>query len=191
MVKITHEVKLIDYSVVCESESFAKGILIFDPATEPIDTLHVTTNKLWENLLITVAFAEGPIYEKVAMDHNGIVTVPSRVLQHITPANRLGKIIFTGTAPNIRRITVDLPYRVLGPSGDIDSSKLYAQWPIFNAQTHYDFPSIGYPNVIYKAESEHMLYQWIDSENRYDPLTTGSGIDNVTLINGGDAYGNA
>lgn len=182
---------MIDYSAVCESESFAKGVLTFDPIAEPIDTLHVTTNKLWENLLITVAFAEGPIYEKVAMDHNGIVTVPSRVLQRITPVNRLGKIIFTGTAPNIRRITVDLPYRVLGPSGDIDSSKLYAQWPIFNAQTHYDFPSIGYPNVIYKAESEHMLYQWIDSENRYDPLTTGSSIDNVTLINGGDAYGNA
>lgn len=147
--------------------------------------------KLWENLLVTVAFAEGPIYEKVAMDHNGIVTVPGRVLQRITPDNRLGKIIFTGTAPNIRRITVDLPYRVLGPSDDADLSKLYAQWPVFNAQTHYDFPSVGYPNVIYKAESEHMLYQWIDSENRYDPLTTGSSIDNVTLINGGDAYGNA
>ena len=41
---------------------------------------------------------------------------------------------------------------------------------VFNADTHYDFPSIGKENTIYKAESEKMLYQWNTTELKYETL---------------------
>lgn len=70
----------------------------------------------------------------------------------------------------------DLPY--IGESG------------VFNAQTHYDFPSIGRVNTIYKAESEQQVYQWNSTKLTYEPLNVSSGsILDIELINGGNANG--
>ena len=61
---------------------------------------------------------------------------------------------------------------------------------VVNAQTHYDFPSVGKSDVIYKAESEKLLYQWNPTGLKYEVVGkvefTGdlSGID---TINGGSA----
>ena len=61
---------------------------------------------------------------------------------------------------------------------------------VFNAQTHYDFPSIGKVNTIYKAENEKLIYQWNTTELKYEILGTtsrsGSPLE-ITLINGGNA----
>ena len=43
---------------------------------------------------------------------------------------------------------------------------------VVNAQTHYDFPSIGKQNVIYKAENEKLIYQWNSTELKYEVLNT-------------------
>lgn len=62
---------------------------------------------------------------------------------------------------------------------------------VVNAITHYDFPSIGKVNVIYKAESEKMIYQWNPSDLKYEALNVaspGESLD-INLINGGDANG--
>lgn len=60
---------------------------------------------------------------------------------------------------------------------------------VFNAQTHYDFPSIGKENVIYKAEDEKLIYQWSSTELKYEALNTiGSDVPlDIELINGGGA----
>lgn len=47
---------------------------------------------------------------------------------------------------------------------------------VVNVLTHYDFPSIGKSNVIYKAEQEKILYQWNTEKLKYEPLTTGENI---------------
>jgi len=39
---------------------------------------------------------------------------------------------------------------------------------VVNADTRYAFPSVGSPDVIYKAEKEKKLYQWNDDEYRYE-----------------------
>lgn len=63
---------------------------------------------------------------------------------------------------------------------------------VVNAQTHYDFPSIGKPNVIYKAESEQQVYQWNSTKLAYEPLNVSSGsVLDINLINGGNANGNS
>lgn len=60
---------------------------------------------------------------------------------------------------------------------------------VFNARTHYDFPSIGNANTIYKAESEQKIYQWNTTSLKYEVLNSSgeSGILDITLINGGNA----
>ena len=61
---------------------------------------------------------------------------------------------------------------------------------VINASTHYDFPSVGKVNAIYKAENEKMIYQWNATEFKYEVLgTTGGSTLDINLINGGNANG--
>lgn len=63
---------------------------------------------------------------------------------------------------------------------------------VFNASTHYDFPSIGKANTIYKAEKEKLLYQWNPITLKYEALNvaeSGGGVLDIDLINGGNANG--
>lgn len=62
---------------------------------------------------------------------------------------------------------------------------------VVNAQTHYDFPSVGKENTIYKAEAEKMIYQWNPTALRYEALNSVESevpLD-INLINGGNANG--
>lgn len=166
---MTHEIQLIDESAICESSSFGKGILVFDATSpNPVDTLHITSNDLWNGLTITVAFEFKEFYEQVPMDHNGIVPVPNWVFNHSATSVCPGQIIFTGVAPNLRRIITSLPYVVNGVF--IKPPQLYARWPIFSGASRSEFPDIGYSNVIYKAEDERALYQWDVNTSTYEQL---------------------
>lgn len=60
---------------------------------------------------------------------------------------------------------------------------------IYNAETHYGFPSIGRANVIYKAESEKKIYQWNSSTLVYEAISEGETISDIQLIHGGNANG--
>lgn len=61
---------------------------------------------------------------------------------------------------------------------------------VVNKETHYDFPSVGKENVIYKASAEKKIYQWNPTSLVYEPLDTG-GVSEIEIINGGNANGNA
>lgn len=41
---------------------------------------------------------------------------------------------------------------------------------VINANTHYDFPTIGDVNIIYKASQEKQLYQWNEENFDYELL---------------------
>lgn len=61
---------------------------------------------------------------------------------------------------------------------------------VVNAQTHYDFPSIGRDNVIYKAESERLLYQWDADELKYEVVgeaKISGDLADINVIHGGGA----
>lgn len=63
---------------------------------------------------------------------------------------------------------------------------------VVNASTHYDFPSIGRENVIYKAESEKLLYQWNNTDLKYEVVgeaEISGDLANIKIIHGGDADG--
>lgn len=60
---------------------------------------------------------------------------------------------------------------------------------VINAKTHFDFPSIGKVNAIYKAEEEKKIYQWNSSDMKYEIISEEQPTLEVSLINGGNANG--
>ena len=61
---------------------------------------------------------------------------------------------------------------------------------VINKDTHYDFPSIGRENVIYKAESEKLLYQWNPSGLNYEVVgeaELSGDLADIKIIHGGSA----
>lgn len=58
---------------------------------------------------------------------------------------------------------------------------------VVNAKTHYDFPSLGRANTIYKAEQEKILYQWNTTALKYEALGSTGGTLDIDIINGGNA----
>ena len=74
------------------------------------------------------------------------------------------------------------------------AESLLANPSVYNAQTKNEFPLVGNPNVIYKAESERLLYQWNTKELKYETLGNGGSpgdIEDGTIINGGGAGGSS
>ena len=68
----------------------------------------------------------------------------------------------------------DLPY--------IDGKREVTNYDYVN-----DFPTIGDPNIIYKAQKELSLYQFNPETNLYEKISDGKNIDTITIINGGKA----
>lgn len=60
---------------------------------------------------------------------------------------------------------------------------------VMNAETHFDFPSFGDSNIIYKAEKEKKIYQWNSSSLVYEVISDESGLSDIEIINGGNANG--
>ena len=61
---------------------------------------------------------------------------------------------------------------------------------VFNADTHYDFPSIGSAEMIYKAEDEKKIYQWNPDLLKYEVLSEIEvTIQDLEIIHGGNANG--
>lgn len=60
---------------------------------------------------------------------------------------------------------------------------------VINKPTHFDFPSIGSVDFIYKAYKEKKTYQWNAEELKYEPLNEGGSMPEIRIINGGNANG--
>ena len=63
---------------------------------------------------------------------------------------------------------------------------------VVNKHDHFEFPSVGRENVIYKAESEKLLYQWNTSALKYEVVgeaEISGDLADIKIIHGGDADG--
>lgn len=58
---------------------------------------------------------------------------------------------------------------------------------VLNYNTSMDFPIVGDPAAIYKATNELSLYQYNATTKHYEKLVDGTDINNITIINGGNA----
>lgn len=99
---------------------------------------------------------------------------------------------FNGIEKAIEAAGVDVPYDTDTSEYGNKIAEVYQKGmsdgkTVVNALTHYDFPSVGKADVIYKAESEKLLYQWNETELKYEVLgTTGTLID-IDVIKGGNS----
>lgn len=50
-----------------------------------------------------------------------------------------------------------------------------------------EFPEVGDPSIIYKAEKDLSIYQFNTDTQEYEKLSDGKGLDDITIINGGNA----
>lgn len=98
----------------------------------------------------------------------------------------------------IEECGVDVPYDTDTSEYGNKVKEVYAKGvadskSVFNAQTHYDFPSVGSVDMIYKAQTEKLIYQWNPTELKYEPLGSNVEVevDNIELIYGGNANGNS
>ena len=88
---------------------------------------------------------------------------------------------------------IDVPYDTDTKNyGDLIRS-VYAKGTVdaksvFNAETHFDFPSVGSVDAIYKAQAERKIYQWNPFELKYEEISS-TGIEDIEIIDGGDAGG--
>ena len=63
---------------------------------------------------------------------------------------------------------------------------------VYNAKTHYEFPSVGSVDMIYKAESEKKIYQWNPNLLKYELLSEIEvTMQDIEVIHGGNANGTA
>ena len=60
---------------------------------------------------------------------------------------------------------------------------------VVNAATHFDFPSIGDVNTLYKAEEEKKIYQWNSVSLAYEVINDNQSLGDIEIINGGTANG--
>ena len=59
-----------------------------------------------------------------------------------------------------------------------------------NFASHYEFPSVGRENVIYKAEEEKLLYQWNATEQKFEVIgedESSGDFSSIKIIHGGNA----
>ena len=68
-----------------------------------------------------------------------------------------------------------------------DLPYIQGQSSIINFDNSTEFPTVGNENFIYKAADELSLYQFNADTNSYEKLSDGKGIENIQIINGGNA----
>jgi hypothetical protein len=99
--------------------------------------------------------------------------------------------------PDAEEISAKIDKTIEEKTQSIIDAVLKQNGGVFNSvdstTSYYGFPSIGKPNIIYKAEDTGKLYQWKTDENgggSYEELTIKSDSDTpplITRINGGNA----
>ena len=99
------------------------------------------------------------------------------------------------TCGNLKQLdkALNMLTRIYNETGNYKKAEeALAKGPVVcNAPTSKEFPYVGNPNVIYKAESEKLLYQWNSEEMKYEVLCqVGGGLDEeIQCIDGGTATG--
>lgn len=129
VIKVIHEIRLNQYS-----PQYAGGnrLSLGTSHSYGIERLHLILDEGWDGLAVTATFhsPEGlPV--RMLMDTDGMVDVPPEA----TASAGLGKIVISGAADGVRRISCNLPYTVMehahtfggtstGPTPDVISQIL-------------------------------------------------------------------
>ena len=121
--------------------------------------------------------------DTLSTSNGGVITGPLSLLSD--PTDELHAI----TKSYLEKVIGDLNGLTVA---DYIDKKVIEEKTVINAKTHFDFPSIGKVDVIYKADEEKLTYQWNPETFSYEILNEiATKVEDINLIFGGNAYGNA
>ena len=161
--------------------SYALAKKALDAATEGIK---ITNMKITEDGRLEMTLSTGDI-----IDAGKMPTSDMQALEMLEERlEELKQVVVETDGGTITNATITLAQ---DPTEDMQAAtKKYVDsknLQIFTAKTEKGFPTVGMPNVIYKTD-DGTAYIWTVS-NGYEVLceAQSSGIENITLINGGKA----
>ena len=158
----THEIKLDGYGAHTTLAEDRPIMLLGTAESYGIEMLHVVSGKSWEGLTITATFnAPDGTSTDMLMSADGSITVPSEA----TAKSGSGKIVFTGVADGVQRISCDLDYFVVAHSAinGVQSGGVAPSW-FEQAVTRFMPPGGTAGQVLTKLTNTDFDAGWQDSE---------------------------
>ena len=101
----------------------------------------------------------------------------------------VSKVDTTLTEENIPADSKIVGERLTALDDKINNLSVEGKSSVVNANTHYDFPSVGSIDCIYIANKEKKTYQWNPETLVYEALNESS-VEDIKIIHGGNADGN-
>lgn len=101
-----------------------------------IEKLKILPGEGWESLTITATFVTPTTSTRMLVSEDGLVTVPPEATASVFTAGFPARIVFSGVADGVQRITTDLPYRVSdhAPIEGDASTPTPSEWEQFVSQ---------------------------------------------------------
>ena len=127
--KVIHEIRLNQYS---PQHAGGNRLMLGTSHSYGIERLHLILDAGWDGLAVTATFhSPAGLPVRMLMDTDGMVDVPPEA----TASAGLGKIVISGAADGVQRISCNLPYTVMehaytfggtstGPTPDVISQIL-------------------------------------------------------------------
>lgn len=162
--KVIHEIRLNQYS---PQHAGGNRLQLGTSHSYGIERLHLILDEGWDGLAVTATFhSPAGLAVRMLMDTDGMVDVPPEA----TASAGLGKIVISGVADGVQRISCNLPYTVMehahtfggtstGPAPDVISQILAStledrKAAAASAQQAEDAASIAAASARAAAESE-------------------------------------
>lgn len=130
---MTHEIVLNEYEAAVPESCTRRTVPLGTRDSYGIERLHLTAGAGWGGLAIAATFhPPGRQPVRVLADAHGFVSVPPEATAAAAQALP-GRIVFTGTANGIQRVSTDLQYTVL-PHAETDGAEsaptasIWEQW---------------------------------------------------------------
>lgn len=173
---MVHEIYLTGYSAVCQGGPSSKRLYLGTYGSYGIEQIKLITNSDWDGMTIAVIF-NNP--NGVCTSLLAIAETPINVPPEATSHSGYGTIVITGMKEGVRRITVDISYKVVkhAPTTDIDTPPTPNIWEQFlNA-----FPNGGTEGqVLTKRSDKDRDVEWTTIQNGNEeckfPYKIGNGL---------------
>lgn len=158
--KVIHEIRLNQYS---PQHAGGNRLQLGTSHSYGIERLHLILDEGWDGLAVTATFhSPAGLAVRMLMGADGMVDVPPEA----TASAGLGKIVISGVADGVQRISCNLPYTVMGhePVDGAASSGPSPSW-YEQAAAHF-LPDGGKAGqVLAKASDADLDVEWADGGN--------------------------
>ena len=120
-------IRLSGYAALVESET---PLILGTYASYGVEQIQIIPETGWEGLTITATFVTPDSSTRVLAPESGVIDVPQEATSKPLSLSKSGKIVFSGVAAGVQRITTNVDYLVAGhaPVEGSDSQLTPSEW---------------------------------------------------------------